>query len=857
MNTYDYTALSNKQLEKEFGTSLPNGLTSQRVSDYQKKFGRNALEEKGTSSYALFLRQFKSPFTYLLLGAALLSLLVGDILNAVIIALIVIINGSLGFYQEYSAEKTLKLLKAHLIMNAKVIRDGKETIIPNTELVPGDIIKLQPGDYIPADIRFLEGSVAADESIITGESAPAKKIGEPLDHAAQDVYQALNLGFLGTTVTAGSATALVIGTGKNTLFGSISALSLATIAESGFQKVLTRLSSFILAVICVTVVGIFVLHLIIKGTHTDIIQLLLFCIAIALGITPEALPTVTTFALSRGALQLARHNVIVKRLAAIEDLGAITVLCTDKTGTLTENKMTVAAVQETGDKNLLLYALLASKKSAIDPFDKALLAYASEEVKLAESQWSRVIELPFDPAKRRNMALVTNNNEQVLIVRGAYESIAPLCATIDALAVTTWIEKESKLGNRVIAIASKKLANNEVLTSSDKSKTAALLGTFEQGMHLAGLIAFQDPIKKTAVEAIAKARRLGITIKMVTGDSKEVACAVALAIGLVDKESCALTGSELEALSPEKQLEALKKYAVFARVVPEQKFKIVTLLKTIGQDQGKESIVGFLGEGINDAPALKVAHVGLAVQGASDIAQDAADIILLRKSLLVIIEGIALGRQVFSNTIKYIVAVLSSTFGNFYSLACASLIFDFLPQLPIQVLLVNLLSDFPMVAIATDTVDPDELKKPYEFSMRGIGLISLILGLVCPFFDFSFFALFYHFGPAAVQTNWFIQSILMELALIYSVRTRQIFFRGSRPSFILLALSLIIGIITILLPFTALGRDLFHFERTDAHKLLIVGIIVVIYFITTDAVKLLYLHLTGNGNHTRNHRKSS
>ena len=856
MNIYDYCTLTNSQLEKELGTSLSRGLSAPQLIEYQKKYGPNSLNNKSSSSFALFLRQFTSPFTYLLIAAATLSLLVGDTLNALIILLIVGVNGLLGFYQEYKAEQALKILRVHLIMTAKVIRNGADVVIPNTQLVPGDVIKLQPGDYIPADVRFTEGSVFVDESTLTGESAPVKKTSEPLSAAAKDVYQALNLGLFGTTVTSGNATALVVGTGENTLFGNISSLSISTLRESGFQEVLRRLSSFILVLICITLVGLFVFHLLIKGPHTDIIQLLLFCIAIALGITPEALPTVTTFALSRGALQLAHHNVVVKRLAAIEDLGSITILCTDKTGTLTENKLSVSSIYDVR-KNAFGYALLASKKTEpLDPFDKALWAHAQQEDKDNELTYKRVYELPFDPVKRRNITLVAKDDEHDAIIRGAYESIGALCSNVDNADIKRWIDEQSHAGNRILAIASKKISvamsKDEFVAWETQLASAKNGAESLDAFTLEGLIAFQDPVKTTALPAIAKARALGITLKMITGDSKEVACAVAQQVGLSNTPDCAITGAEFEMLSLEEQQRAVQTFSVFARILPEQKYTIVNLLKTMpGEHPGQQPIVGYLGEGINDAPALKAAHVGLAVQGASDIAQDAADIILLRKSLMVIVEGIALGRNVFSNTLKYIVAVLSSTFGNFYSLAIASLVLDFLPQLPLQVLLVNLLSDFPMVAIATDTSDPGELKRPQEFNLKSIALLSLILGLVCPVFDFMFFAIFYRFGAATVQTNWFIQSILMELALIYSVRTRKIFFKASRPSYVLMALSLIVGAITIALPFTAIGQKVFHFQTTDLHTLLIVGAIVLAYFLTTDAVKLSYFALSGNANFKR------
>ncbi len=840
-SSYDYAQYTTTQLEKELGTSIAHGLTNEQVREYQQKYGPNEIEGKGTSAYALFMRQFKSPFIYLLLGASCLSFTVGDSLNGSIILLIVIINGLLSFYQEYRAEQALKLLKAHLVMKAKVIRNSQEIVIANTELVPGDLLKLQPGDYIPADVRFVDGSLFVDESVLTGESAPIKKISTPLTTSAKDVYQSLNLGLMGTTVTGGNALALVLKTGQSTIFGGISTLSLQTIRESSFQQALSRLSSFILALICITLAGLFLFHLILHGNQNSV-QLILFCIAIALGITPEGLPTVTTFALSRGALQLAHHDVIVKRLAAIEDLGAITILCTDKTGTLTENKLTVSALSPNADENMLLYALLASKQTEpLDPFDSALWEYASAKTKDVHVQYQRVHEVPFDPVKRRNSVVVAKQTEYLLIVRGAYEAIAPLCSDIKGNE-SDFIQEQSHKGNRILAVAYKKVG------SADEAVK-------EHDLRFAGLIAFQDPIKKTAVAAITKAQNLGITLKMITGDSKEIACMVAQAVGLAHSDACAITGAEFAAYSDQEKLQAVHTYSVFARIVPEQKYEIITLLKEKLDASDKTPVVGYLGEGINDAPALKAAHVGLAVKGASDIAQDAADIILLQKSLRVIIEGIALGREVFSNTIKYVIAVLSSTFGNFYSLAIASLVLDFLPMLPLQVLLVNLLSDFPMVAIATDTVDPDELQKPQEFNLKGIGFFALILGLVCPIFDFMFFALFIPYGPQAVQTNWFIQSILMELALIYSVRTRRAFYKGSRPSFLLMSLSLIVGIITIILPFTTLGQEVFQFQPSDGGKLALIAAIVVAYFITTDIIKLLYLHFAGNG--SISHKKTT
>ncbi len=823
-----FALLTDELLEKEFDTSFSKGLTAVQVLEKRKRFGPNAIKETGGSWLTLLLRQFNSPFMYLLGGAGLLAFFLESKINAIIIFIILFINGLLSFFQEYRAEQALKLLKAHLTMTTTVLRDGKLLQIDSEELVPGDIIILQPGSMIPADVRFINGSVSVDESSLTGEYSPAKKISTASAKEPTSIYDADNLGFLGTTVTSGSAHALIIATGGATLFGAISELTLQTVRHSSFEQRLFKLSTFILAVIVITLSALFVFHLIIKGFQTDIIELLLFCLALTLGLTPEALPTVTTFALSKGALQLARHNVVVKRLSAIEDLGAITILCTDKTGTLTENKLSVAHFLEK-DHQLPVFLLLASKKDSHDAFDTASWAASSDHAKETEKEYERVLEIPFDPVRRRNLVVAKKDSAILLITRGSYEDIIRLVSTPpNKEELQTWTVDEAQQGNRVLAIAYKQISSPENVDSQ------------MSGFTFAGLVSFQDPIKSTTSVAVTKAHKLGLQIKMITGDSKEVACSVALQIGLVKSTECALSGTEFEALSPEEKETAVHAYNVFARILPEQKYEIVNLLKP-------NNVVGFLGDGMNDAPALKTAHVALAVQGATDIAKDAADVILLKKSLLVIVEGIAIGRNVFSNTIKYIVASLSSNSGNFYSVAIASLFIDFLPLLPLQILLLNLLSDFPMVSIATDTVDADDLKKPQHYNLREIAFIALILGLVSSVFDFIFFALFLPLGPQGLQTNWFVESIFTELALIYSIRTKKIFFKGRRPSLILLILSFVSAAITLLLPWTHWGREFFHFQPLTLPNLLTIAVIVISYFCSTELVKLLYVRLTTTG----------
>ncbi len=834
----EYTTSTLAQLEAAFKTSASSGLRAEQIAALKKQYGPNALKEHETSWVSLLIRQFNNPLMYLLIGAATASFFLESKTNSIFILAIVFINGFLSFFQEFRAHQTLKLLKKNVTHTAHVIRDGKKIEIASSELVPGDVIMLATGDKVPADVRLITGSLALDESLLTGESAPVKKLSTPLAQATDDPYKAINICYLATTVTAGSATGVVLATGSQTRFGNVSRLTVETMHVSGFEERLSTLSKFILAIMAITVICLFAVHLILKGSQVDIIQLLLFSIALSLGLTPEALPAVTTFALSQGALLLAKHNVVVKRLSAIEDLGAITILCTDKTGTLTENKMSVEHVAY-ADTNLTLYSVLVSKSTPpLDPFDTATYEYASDDIKKDAATYRRLQEIPYDPLGKRSSVLVSKANETALIVRGAMEVIEELCTPLpNRTEIYQWIADEAEQGNRVLALAYKKTAASTIEDAGEK------------GLTFGGLVSFHDPIKGTSVQAVTKAHALGITLKMITGDSKEVACAVAKKIGLAQGECLAIAGIEFSQLSPAQKAQIVKTYNVFARFTPEQKFEIVNLLKLHGDTdhsggEARSPVIGFLGDGINDAPALKAAHVALAVQHASDTARDAADIILLKKSLLVIIDGISIGRQVFSNTIKYITASISSSTGNFYSIAIASLLIDFLPLLPLQILLVNLLSDFPMVAIATDTVDPDELLKPHEHSMKEIAFITITLGVVNSLFDFIFFAFFIHKQPAVLQTNWFILNILTELTLIYSIRTRGPFYKARRPSLTLMGLTLAVACITFALPFSSWGRELFQFIRPNAHSIFIVCIITVAYFFTTETVKLLYYRIT-------------
>lgn len=840
-----YATQSHEQIFTELNTSLDAGLSTQEVRKRQKEIGLNQIEKHSVSWHEILKRQFTSPFVFIFFIIVGIYLALGEYTDAIIILIIIVINTMLGFYQEYHAENNLQMLKQYLISSVTARRDGKEDSVLNNLLVPGDIIVLYPGDIIPADCRFIqEENLMIDESALTGESNPVSKIAEDQKESPKNPFDARNIGFAGTTVTSGKAIAVIFGTGLNTALGHIAYLTTETMSESHLNKGTMRLARFLFSLILMMLVITMILNVIVKGGKLPFSDLFLFSIALAITVIPEALPIVITFCLAKGASRLAQQKVIVKRLSAIEDLGGMEVLCTDKTGTLTENTIAVADVFSDNPRDTLFYAAnmlaQATTKSKVQAkgFESALWqSLTSEELQKAKTL-TRIKEIPYDPSLKKNITLLQKNGTYILIIRGPIEEIIHyVTLPKDKLTlVQQWvIDEEEKKGNRVLVIAKKEFSATTPLSNNLINELTNL--------EFLGLISFSDPVKKTASLAIKKAQELGLQLKVLSGDSPYVCATVALQLGLISTRDDVITGAEFEKKSLEQRSQCAYSYTVFARVTPEQKYEIINYLQ-------KKYSVGYLGDGINDAPALKTANVSMVVQDAVPIARETADIILLKKSLLVIVSGVEEGRKIFINTLKYISITVVTTFSNGLSLATASLFLDYLPMLPFQLLAVNLISDFPMIAIATDNVDGSELKEIKKYDVKAILIIAIILGSITSLYDFVIFSIFRNSPPTLLHTSWFIFSIMSVLVFIFSFRKKNLFFMPTFPSLPLISLSLIAGITGICLPFTKFGQKILQLIPLSMHNLLIVGAVTVAYFVTTEVVKLLYYR-----NGTNNHKK--
>ncbi len=824
-----YAMQTPEQVCIAFNTSATTGLSSEQVIKNRQQFGSNEISGHEITWIHILYNQIKSPFIYVLIVIAGIDFMLGELDDGIMILSIVIINTVFSFYQEFRTHKALQLLKQYIVDTVRVIRDGKALVLDTKQLVPGDSITLYPGDKIPADIRLVAtDKVTIDESILTGESVPVEKNSTTIPEQEITIFTATNIGFSGSTIISGKATGIVFATGNSSYFGSIARFAQEGQKLTSFAVSIAQFSKFILYLILITVGCIFFVHLL-WAHKLDLINLITFSMALGISIIPEALPIVITFSLARGALHLARYKVVAKRLSAIEDLGSMQLLCIDKTGTLTENKLIFTDIFGPDKQQTLTYSLLASGQPASQfardqGFDGPLWRQLNSQEQDTIAHYTLIAEHPFEPLLRYSSVIVAADNAYELIVRGNVREVIALCTNAHELqAALSWADHEGEQGHRVLAIAKKEVDKNTTLTQENT-----------QNLTFIGLVSYQDPVKPTAAVSLARARKLGVIVKIISGDTQDVNVAVARSIKLITSQDETISGEEFAQKSSAEKIEIVQRCAVFAHILPDQKVEIVRLL------QGTYD-TGYLGDGINDAPALKIAQVSLAVDTAADVAREESDIILLQKSLKVIVDGIHEGRIIFANIVKYIKSTLAANFGHFYSLSLVSLFIDFLPMLPSQLLLVSLLTDLPLIAISTDTVSFEDINKPRHYDLYDIALVSLLLGIIVMVADFIVFGSFYTgYPPAVLQTNWFITSILIELSFFYSIRTRLPFYKASFPSPYVLSLSIMVAATALMLPFTAFGQAFLHFTPPTKQHLLLISVIVVGYFVITDCTKIVF-----------------
>jgi Mg2+-importing ATPase len=767
------------------------------------RYGPNAVASHRARFLLVLWHQLRSALLGLLVAAALASYFVGQRSDAVIIGVIVALSVGLGFVNEYRAEKAAEALHSQIHHQTVVVRGGHPQAVDVTQLVPGDIVDLQLGNIVPADIRLLSAaSLECDESALTGESVPVEKTTTPVA-VGTPLAELTGCALMGTVVHAGSARGVVVATGARTGFGRIATGLGAHQTETAFQVGLRRFSMLLVYVAGALTVTIFVINVVL---HRPVLDALLFSLAIAVGITPQLLPAVVSLSLATGSRRMARRNVLVKRLVCIEDLGDIDTLFTDKTGTLTQGRISFTraiAVDDGSPDEPVRWGLLCTEADIGDaaavggnPLDQALAGSpAAAALRSRLSEYQRLSILPFDHERRMASVLVRGpHGSHALVTKGAPEAVLQRCRDVPPPAVAA-LDAEFAAGNRVVAVASRPAPHLTQITADD-----------ERDLRLVGFLVFLDPPKPDAGRALDRLARLGITVKIVTGDNAAVAAKVCADLGL--PVGGALTGTDLDTLDDTQLAAAIPRTTVFARVSPEHKARIVRIQRLTGRD------VAFLGDGVNDALALHAADVGISVDSATDVAKDAADVILLEKSLDVLADGVVEGRRIFANTIKYVLMGTSSNFGNMFSAAGASLFLTFLPMLPSQILLNNLLYDTSQLAIPTDNVDSEQLRRPSHWDIAFIRRFMLYFGPFSSVFDFATFAVMlwvFHSGPAQFRSGWFVESLATQTLVIFAIRTRRIPFFRSHPSLPLTLAA--IGVVTVgaLLPATPIAGLLgFH-----------------------------------------------
>jgi len=782
-------------VEASVGSSS-DGLTAAEAAARLATRAAGGLRGKGPlAELALLARQFESPIILILVGATILSGALGDATDAAIILAIVPLSGLLGYWQERGAGRAVEALLAVVQVTVQVRRDRAIATVPVDAVVPGDVVLLRAGDVLPGDGLVLESAaLLVDESALTGEAFPVEKAPGVVP-ADTPVGKRTNAVFLGTHVASGSGGALIVRTGSDTEFGRISAQLKTRQTPSGFEQGLTAFGYLLVRVMLVLVGVIFAANV---ALARPLLDAALFALALAVELTPQLLPAIVTISLSAGARLMAARKVIVRRLDSIEDFGAMTVLCTDKTGTLTAGEIELHDAMDpagTASAEVRRLAYLNAKLQVgfANPIDAAIVAAGGVDA----TGVSVVGELPYDFTRRRLSVLLDDHGSRILVTKGALADVMAVCTSVQIggaapvplaqqqAAIQARFEALSGQGYRVLGVASRPMPGTDRVAPTD-----------EAGMILVGLLTFLDPPKPDIAATISDLAASGISVRMITGDNRLVAAHVAGLVGL--DSSTVVAGPDIDALSDADLAARAEQAHVFAEVQPIQKERIVRALRTSGR------VVGYMGDGINDAPALHAADVGISVDTAVAVAKESAAIVLLDKSLRVLLDGVHEGRRTFANTMKYVRVTTSASFGNVLSMAIASVILPFLPLLPAQILLINFLTDLPATTIATDTVDPEQLATPRAWNLGFVRDFMIVFGVISTVFDvLTFITLRIGFSAdeSLFQSGWFVESVATELAVMFVLRTRRPFFR-SAPSRLLVAASIALAIVTLAIPYS-------------------------------------------------------
>jgi P-type Mg2+ transporter len=813
----------------------PDGLSEAEAARRLSIYGPNALEERRqATAVGLFLNQFRSPLVLILIFAALVSAALGEWVDASIVLAVVLGSTILGFAQEYTASSAVEKLRSQVTIKANVLRDGQMQSIPSEQVVPGDVVSLSAGSLIAADGVVLNTQdFFVNQAVLTGETFPVEK--RPGEMAAEaSLAERTNCVFMGTSVRSGTARAMIVETGKATVFGEIAERLSLRPQETEFERGIQRFGYLLTRVMLVMVVIVLALNILLKRPPVDS---LLFALALAVGLTPELLPAIISVTLSHGAQQMAKRGVIVRRLNAIENFGSMDVLCTDKTGTLTEGTVHLdEAANVAGEKAQevirLAYWNAHYQTGLSNPLDDAILSYVEASGPVPQDE-EKLAEIPYDFVRKRLSVIVRDGSGQVnMIVKGALREVLDACTSVHVNGTAerlganqkAEIEKRfsdwSEQGLRVLGVASRSMPlGQQSFARSDECDL-----TFQ------GFLLFFDPPKKGVQRVLADLRQRGVQLKIITGDNDKIARHVAEAVNLPDIRIT--TGRQLQNMRDEALWHVVEQTTIFAEVDPNQKERLILAMKKTGH------VVGYMGDGINDAPALHAADVSISVDTAVDVAKEAADFVLLRQDLGILREGIDEGRVTFANTLKYVLTTISANFGNMFSMAGASALLPFLPLLAPQILLNNFLSDIPATTIASDNVDPEWVEKPRRWDTVFIRDYMVLFGLVSSIFDFATFGvllLLFRAAPAEFRTGWFIESLLSELVIALVVRTRHLFFR-SRPGTLLLGSTVAIIAIALVLPYLPF-MGVFGFVALPAPLMLSVVGLTGLYVIATEVAK--------------------